>query len=504
MGKKNLDKLYQEKFKGFSEQPDEQVWQNIEASLNNKKKRRTFIPIWWKLGGAAAILLLGLFLWNTIEGTTTSPKVTDIKNLPENKNSKESKPTKGEIVEQNNSAVEDANFEKTAVATNNSNDNDTPISSEDDTNAPLNNSSVTAISTNQVTGRTNTITTLPQKDNSIDKSSKNLVTFRATTENEVVNSSTKTSITSTGNFDNGDAVVLSNNSNQTFETDSIKKNANEEKIDLKKKSIFDEIAAQKEEQEEIAIAENTGSKWSAGPSVAPIYYDAIGQGSPVHSIFVPNSKSGDISLSYGLSVAYEVSDKISIRSGLHKVDYGYNTNDIQFSSSLDASSSSKIDNVDFANSARNLFVGSNATNVEGFSENSFLDTSSDFSSSVNARNGIMEQQLEYLELPLELNYALIDKNFGVNLIGGVSSLFLVDNLIQLTSGDLTTEVGEANNINKVNFSTNIGFGLNYRITPKMKFNVEPMFKYQLNTFSQTEGTFRPFSVGVYSGLNFRF
>ncbi|WP_273568743.1 hypothetical protein [Maribacter halichondriae] len=49
MSKKNLDKLFQEKFKDFSEIPDEKVWENISASLD-KKNRRRVIPIWWKLG----------------------------------------------------------------------------------------------------------------------------------------------------------------------------------------------------------------------------------------------------------------------------------------------------------------------------------------------------------------------------------------------------------------------------------------------------------------------
>jgi hypothetical protein len=86
----------------------------------------------------------------------------------------------------------------------------------------------------------------------------------------------------------------------------------------------------------------------------------------------------------------------------------------------------------------------------------------------------------------------------------MSSLFLVNNDVLLNSGEQTTEMGEANNINSVNFSTNFGFGINYKFTPKLQFNLEPLFKYQLNTFSNSAGNFQPFSVGVYSGINFRF
>jgi len=271
----------------------------------------------------------------------------------------------------------------------------------------------------------------------------------------------------------------------------------------KKKSIFDEIAAQEEDE---AIAENVGSKWSAGPSIAPVYFDAMGEGSPIHSIFVPNSKSGDVNLSYGLSVAYEVSKKLSIRSGVHKVDYGYRTNDVEFSSSIENATSSQIDNIDYTVISKNLVVSSKAsTRVEALNQNPFLDTTpSDVSTASFTQDGVMDQQFGYLEVPIELNYALVDKRFGINLIGGVSSLFLVDNSISLSSGELTTDLGEANNINSVNFSANAGFGLNYKVTPKVQLNVEPVFKYQLNTFSETDGTFNPFTVGVYSGLSFKF
>ena len=98
----------------------------------------------------------------------------------------------------------------------------------------------------------------------------------------------------------------------------------------------------------------------------------------------------------------------------------------------------------------------------------------------------------------------MDKRFGVDLIGGVSSLFLVDNTVLLESNELITEVGEANNINSTNFSANFGMGLNYKFSPKIQINVEPVFKYQLNTFSNVSGNFRPYSIGVYSGFSFRF
>jgi hypothetical protein len=80
----------------------------------------------------------------------------------------------------------------------------------------------------------------------------------------------------------------------------------------------------------------------------------------------------------------------------------------------------------------------------------------------------------------------------------------VDNAVLLESNELVTEMGEANNVNNFNFSANFGMGFNYEIAPKFQINLEPVFKYQLNTFTNTAGSFRPYSIGVYSGLRFKF
>ena len=109
-----------------------------------------------------------------------------------------------------------------------------------------------------------------------------------------------------------------------------------------------------------------------------------------------------------------------------------------------------------------------------------------------------------MEIPLEINYALIDRTLGVNLISGISSMFLVDNSVSLESDSGTTEVGEANNVNAFNFSANFGVGFQYKLNEKINVQVEPLLKYHLNTFSNTAGAFRPYSIGVYSGIRYKF
>ncbi len=91
MKKDNIDKLYQEKLKNFNEVPDEKVWKAISNSLDKKKKSRPIIPIWWKLGGVAAILAILLYVFIPFESVqNTDQIITDVESAPSMDNSRES------------------------------------------------------------------------------------------------------------------------------------------------------------------------------------------------------------------------------------------------------------------------------------------------------------------------------------------------------------------------------------------------------------------------------
>lgn len=557
MSKKNLDKLFQEKFKGFGEVPDEKVWGSIEASLN-KRKRKRVIPMWWKLGGVAAALALGLIVWNPISnGVDNTPTITNINNDTENSDiDKEGQEDASQLPKTTNEAVVKKSVEEKPLGVENNQevsndavtnhvDDESPIdvrqnkevSSEElplvksgsdgqnknpdvaPTSKHLNSKStqLTATDNNQEDSDSEIY-----KNNSLKKDA---LTISDDKKNEAIARSPDNITEDISNNNtapvtknaNGIAEIKNNvdSSNRDLDPKKSATFSTEEKVtqndqnsddadietDQKKKSIFEAIDEQNEKE---LLAEVSKGRWSAGPSIAPVYFNGIGEGSPVHSIFAQNAKSGNTNLSYGLSVAYEVTSRLRVRSGIHKVDYGYDTDNVEFSSSLQASASERIENINYAAASKNLIVKSKAnsfSNLESSNNDASFEVSAANSS---ARNGTMAQQFGYLEIPLELDYALIDSKFGVNLVGGISSLFLLDNTVLLTSGDLTTEIGEANNVNNVNFSTNIGFGVNYKFSSKIQLNIEPVFKYQLNTFSEVSGDFQPFSVGVYSGLNFKF
>ena len=116
--KKHIDRLFQERFKDFEANPDPSVWSDIESSLNSDKKRRRIIPLWWKIAGVAALLVLTFTIGNFIY----------------NSNSNSDNP-KEILVESENSTPIDLELNPNN-SNNSSNKNYTVTSSKDDLKSP--------------------------------------------------------------------------------------------------------------------------------------------------------------------------------------------------------------------------------------------------------------------------------------------------------------------------------------------------------------------------------
>lgn len=499
MSKENLDKLFQDKFKDFEGVPDEKVWQRLNASLDQKKKDRFLIPIWWKIGGLAAVFA---FLFFAIKpffkaDDVTQPSITDTEQvLPK---------TDVEVVNKDAKIIEEEGSSKTNSGLNV--DKEVVVAktkTKESQNSLVVKNTVIANKGNKKNDSFNVFGASQKNDNDVKRG----VSSSSGTENEYTNGIADVSIKNKNvlkqdvEADPLDDVKTKSTPNLKEEKEQLLSRQIEDAVvstdTVGKKSIYDVI----KETEEKAVASTNTNKWSVGANVAPVYFNSLKDGSPVDPSFVSNSKSGNVNMSYGVTVAYEVSKKLSIRSGVHKVDYGYNTNNIFFKSAFDPASNSMVSTIDYNANAESIVIQTTGDALLAPSNSKAEEVS--YAAKSTSREGKMVQQFGYLEVPLELNYALIDGKFGVQLIGGISSLFLVDDSISLESDDLITKIGESNNINSLNFSTNVGFGLNYMFRPKMQLSVEPMFKYQLNTFSNSSGDFKPFSMGVYSGLSFKF
>lgn len=258
------------------------------------------------------------------------------------------------------------------------------------------------------------------------------------------------------------------------------------------KMLREKEAGDKDKQ----LADNTAGKWNVKPQVAPVFYNSFSNGSPIDAQFASNSKNYDKDLSVGVGLNYALNNRLSIRSGINTVSLNYATQDIQFYASLEGSTSNvSAKGVRTARNASIVVTTRGEGIADGFSSNAMRD----------GYNGSMVQTTGYIEVPLEMSYALLRKRFGIQVIGGVSTLFLNQNKVSVVSTQgLATEVGEAQNLNDVHFSTNVGLGFKYRIFKALEANFEPTLKYQVNTYSRDAGNFKPYFIGLYSGISFSF
>lgn len=503
--KKHIDRLFQEKLRNFEATPSNTVWNNISAELETHKKKRKIIPLWLKISGIAASLLLLVTIGynifsnkntsnnNTIVNTSNdieqrnksnkvnSDKNTELQITTKDVNSNtivrnENSNTQNSLDKERNSknVFAESNQSSTASVSKKANNLETKV------NAKTNSTSVATNDNNIKVKKTTT----NKKDYSLfNKENKAQVkeNTRISLENTIAKAAFKDA-NNIGKF------VLESVADSTKTTINTENNL----------SITEELAAleqNKEEEETKDQKTKPENRWSINSNIAPVYFNSLGEGSSIHSQFNSNSKSGEINMSYGLKGSYALNNKLSVRAGVNKVNLGYSTKNVYtYNSANSGTTNNPIKNIAFTDESQ----GISFLSAEGFAFGEIPSVVS------NQIQGSIDQKLGFIEVPLELEYKLSQRKIGISLIGGFSTLFLNQNEIYATLNDRSRLLGKATNINNTSFSANLGIGVDFKLSEKFNFNLEPTFKYQLNTFSETTGNFNPYFIGLYSGLSFKF
>lgn len=476
--KKNIDRLFQEQLRDFEASPDNQVWLNIEAELKKDKKRK-IVPLWLKYTGIAAAFLLGLFALNTNQ---TFNSKTEKHIVLDSKISKDSSNRK-QIEFQNNSGKTEKEIQIVSNSKGNTKYKKEISSTKFSKSVVKNEKEIKPYNSSNALADKKKI----PNDADVFLPKNNLSVKQPATKsdnNHLLNAEKKSVANSNS---------LANATNQNMEKKNPKEEEDSKKplaVDPKSPNELEEILKAKPDQKK-AVVSNAKNKWQINPNVAPVYLNANFGGSPIDEQLSDYEKKADNNVSFGLGIRYAVSNKIAIRTGVNKVVLGYNTNNVLYSTGLTANN---LKNIDYF-----------SDNVVKFVNQASYSSSPTFEKEIQSTNkGTLNQKMGYYELPMEVSYAVLDKKFGINLIGGFSTLFLNENTISLVSPQSSIELGEAKNLNQVHFSTNVGLGFKYQIIKSFQINVEPMVKYQLNTFSNNSGDFKPLFIGLYSGISYGF
>lgn len=543
--KKNIDRLFQERFKDFEAAPPPAAWGAIENKLNTAVKPKTTVfPLWLMYTGIAVavaiVLSIGVGIFTNLnndrknefvktrikhqDATETShQKTTDTNHVNTNK-SDHTIPQKQEQPEVNKASI-------TAAHTNS------------DTNkaAHLNATSAkqydrSSVSNQQQTYKTSgnnlVHTTInPLKEHSAQNDSLGTVTAMVNklnkipkTVNEQHNSTLATNA-ATGNLQNiqQNSPSISTQDNSSYNNTSNKVSKSIDDIAIKtpidvntsvttstsastlpsdletvvdstkiKKANLNAVALNKAKVDSLQPAAPFKSSWSSTPVIAPLYSNKLG-GSSIGTAFVDNASSSGLNVSYGMLLGYNATPRISIRTGIHQVNMSYTTQGITYG--VNSSIATALPLQFTSEAVTDTRVPLDPTNFSGelVGDNGF-----------NGISGELSQRVGYIEVPLEISYKLIERKISLNVIAGMSALFLTDNSVAVFDGAKRLELGEDSNFNNFNQSANLGLGLGYKFSDKLGAIIEPVFKYQLNTLKRDVATFRPYNVGLYTGITYTF
>jgi hypothetical protein len=512
--KTNIDRLFQEQLKDFEKMPPEIVWKNIDSKLSQKRKRR-IIPIWYKLSGAAALLIFGFWgtrlILNQVKIETTNPLLIEEKiNSTKNQNSVVDTGKKNNQ-NQLNSIKNDSNkinntSEKKLISDDEAivNVNLYPTkSSKLENNQKKNfdkvsqkkreNSGIVSSSYNKTKQTIQEI-----RDTSIKKNNSVLVES-SNTELNIISETEKATFNRDINNqerENSEKNINKNIKQFVFKEHSSKIDTNKinsaavASLNTTKEELNSlvELLNEKEQKPKVEPKEN---KWQITSNVAPVYLGSSSNGSPIDSQFANNNKEYQNTMSFGIGVNYDVNNKITLRTGINKVKFEYLTNGVEFYASLEGREIASLNSISTPNGApivvQNIDFSNNEISMDNW-----------------AKQGAIEQNMEYYEIPLELSYKILNKKVRIDVIGGFSTLLLNDNNLMVVANGFSAELGTATNLNSIHFSTNLGIGFRYRFWKSFQANFEPTFKYQLNTFSNNNGGFNPYFIGLYSGISYRF
>ena len=543
---KNIERLFQEKFKDFEAIPPQESWNIIASRLNEKKKKKRIIPIWFQLSGiAASFIIIGALIWNFQSNqNTNSPNnsnETVVVGL-DNSNSKDKKsntdfnnnetlrPEKNIENLENNTIKFDSkriDFEKSNPIVisneksnirykdkkNNSFESKNTLDTKNKKRYPNynNKESNHEIVANSKAKRNKSskknlfletdliATTKKNKNSKLNPNNNTTTSKKGLINSDKINSFFDKTETNT-NYVNTSNDSLANQTKDTITAVL----ALSENIITNDSMLVAEISPEINPLEELLKEKEAGknevekekekrNRWAVSTNASPVYFNSISEGSSLDSQFSKNSKEFETTMSYGIGAVYQISNKFSFKTGVNTLTFNYNTDNVLFNTRLNS----------VTNNIKTLDRNSNSENLAFSAINSKSDLG-DALILLTESKGSIKQELSYVEVPLELSYKILDKKFGIDLIGGVSTLFLNANSISLISDGMEMNIGKANNLNDIHFSSNVGLGFKYNFWKSFNANFQPMFKYQINTFSENSGNFKPYFIGLYTGVSFSF
>ncbi|WP_108801873.1 hypothetical protein [Aquimarina sp. Aq107] len=499
---KDIGKVFKEHLGDFNKSPENVIWKDLEAELD---KTNTSKRIYWlRIIGIAALFIMiivtGVFTF--IEPSNKNkPSYTDIfiqQDQNENCNEIDNNPN-GEITNNtnqlfssDNEKIEDKSIlNKTEPNHNDFRKKDTieiisVTTTTSDKTVPQNVPNPALVTNQNKIANSNTSIisdSIPKKIMNGLISEKSNKTKRAKNYNQASANipSTKTNQNNksepfkrTISKDTiflgapNQSIVSDNQENKIIKNDTIPTDVITENNEILKKTSKDTLIYLKPVQKK--MFKNFNFAVHAIPT-----YTIPNNGSLVSDRLLNNEQTGKLTLNYGVVLTADFNEKISLRTGYNRIALNTKINDI------------KIDTLPSALLDSNILIPN--TIVQSISNQETVD---------------LTQKVFYHELSAGLAYKIINNRFDWSIIGGASFLILQKNNITLQSNSNTFNLGRSNNLKSTNTSINFGSNLRYLLFKNTYINVEPIFKYQMQSASKNQKSYKPLYFTIQTGLSIDF
>lgn len=252
-------------------------------------------------------------------------------------------------------------------------------------------------------------------------------------------------------------------------------------------------------------------RWSLSAMASPNYYSSFNSGQSKASSDLANAEKNVVSYSGGMEFSYKITKRISIQSGLlyssvEKEVTGigaYSGFNKYFTAKSGSEFSVQTSNGSIVVTNNDIFLRDNvASRVQ---TRYSADVFNPAKSNLTYLNNSVNQNFNYLEIPLLFKYKAIDRKVDVIVVGGLSYNMLVGNTAYANVDGIKYSVGKTEGLNPVNFSSSVGLGFEYSLSRKISFDLEPTFRYYLIPFSDIAGSAsHPYGFGIFTGLSYKF
>jgi hypothetical protein len=275
-------------------------------------------------------------------------------------------------------------------------------------------------------------------------------------------------------------------------------------------TLFDsELNSGLEAFDAVDIGSGDKNRWRVGARVSPTYLSSNLKAANQNMSDLLTNENPILSYTGGFALSYSMGNRLSLQTGVYYSSLGREISGISSYSGFSAIAGSKSGRVFGVQTTsgtvnttnRDIFLSDRSGNrIQSIYTSDSFDPDK---ANLTPFGTSLKQSFEYLEVPVILSYKVIDRKIDFNLLGGVSYNFLLDNKTYALSEESKVLVGSTEDMNSLLLSSAFGMSLEYSLSNRFSFNIEPTFRYYLNNDGRLSVE-NSYTFGVYSGLFFKF